>query len=166
MGLREAIANTRPRERSGSTAADRFEYQRDWALCKLLVLHQSRDDYLVALDAFDDVVLRNGEEAPDKIAFLQSKTRKKRTMTLSAMLRQEKGESGLLPSMLAKLYYNKILFPDNTEALTLVSNAPFSVKLINSEAESTALKTLRCVELDQETRNTIREQLKREHGLA
>jgi len=166
MDLREAIANSTPRERSGSTAADRFEYQRDWALCKLLVLHQSKNDYLLAFDAFDDVILMNGENEPDRIAFFQIKTRKTRSMTLRAMLKQEIGETGPLPSMIGKLYYNKILFPENTEALTLVSNAPFSITLINSDVASTGFKTLRCVELDQQTRNSIRDQLKKEHGLA
>ncbi len=167
MDLREAIANNRPRERSGSTAADRFEYQRDWALCKLLVLHQTQDDYLLAFDAFDDVVLMNGENAPDRIAFFQIKTRKTRSMSLAAMLKQEIGEAGPLPSMIGKLYYNKILFPENTEALTLVSNAPFSVTLIDgSKAGTNGLKTLRCVELDKQVRNSIRDQLMKEHSLA
>ena len=71
--LRDAIIRLKPREHAGSRSADRFDYQKDWAICKLLQLHESSADYLIAFDVFDDVVVLNSEATPDRISFFQIK---------------------------------------------------------------------------------------------
>ena len=40
---------------SGAMASDRFTYQHTWALCHLLELHISGQDYVVIFDHHEDV---------------------------------------------------------------------------------------------------------------
>jgi hypothetical protein len=39
MKLTNYFDTVAPRERSGALSSDRFHYQKDWALCKILALH-------------------------------------------------------------------------------------------------------------------------------
>jgi hypothetical protein len=147
MDLPDAVAGRKPRERAGAGSADRLDYQKNWALCKLLALHESTGDYLIAFDIFDDVVVLNGEITPDRISFFQIKTRQTPPMCLTDVLQRKQGKAGKLPSILGKLYYNKLEFPDHVEALTLVSNVPFKINLLDAAAKSMNKPFLRCTEL-------------------
>jgi hypothetical protein len=55
MSLKQQLIQQSPRDTSGSLAADRFEYQRNWALCELLRLHATGNDYVVTFDHHEDV---------------------------------------------------------------------------------------------------------------
>lgn len=83
MDLRELVVRCRPREQAGPRSADRFDYQKDWAICRLLALHESPGEYLIAFDIFDDVVVLNSAENPDRISFSQIKTRETPPMRMS-----------------------------------------------------------------------------------
>jgi len=166
MDLRELVVRCKPREQAGPRSADRFDYQKDWAICRLLALHESPGEYLIAFDIFDDVVVLNSAENPDRISFFQIKTREIPPMRMSDMLRRKQGKDGPLPSMLGKLYFSKIAFPDHTESLSLVANVPFQVELQEAGAESTKKLRLCCDELEQGEISKIARQLKKEHGLA
>ncbi len=166
MDLRDLLIRCEPREKAGPRSADRFDYQKDWAICRLLILHESGDAYLIAFDIFDDVVVLNSAAEPDSVSFFQVKTRENPPMRLSDMLRRKNGKNGPLPSMLGKLYFNKISFPDHTRALTLVSNVPFDVELCDGAAKSTSKHSLCCNELNQTSRALAARQLKEEHALA
>ena len=165
MDLRDQVVLCKPRERAGSTSADRFDYQRDWALCELLLLHQSAGDYLIAFDFFDDVVVLNSESNPNAISFFQIKTRDKPPLTVARLLQRRQGQRERLPSILGKLYYNKLVFPDHTEALTVVSNVAFLIELCDKAAKSTDKLVICCNELDAKVQQQIAEQLKDEHAL-
>jgi hypothetical protein len=165
MDLRDQLVVSKPRERAGSTSADRFDYQRDWALCKLLLLHQSTADYLIAFDVFDDVVVLNGESNPSKISFFQIKTRDKPPLTVARLLQRRQGQGTTLPSILGKLYYNKLVFPDHTEALTVVSNVLFQIELCDKAAKSTDKRVICCNQLAPNIQQQIAEQLRGEHAL-
>ena len=56
MGLRDLILN-KPREASGAAAANRFDFQKNWALCKLFELHESSHDYVLILEHHEDVLV-------------------------------------------------------------------------------------------------------------
>lgn len=164
--LRDAIIRLKPREHAGSRSADRFDYQKDWAICKLLQLHESNADYLIAFDVFDDVIVLNSEATPDRISFFQIKTRDMPPMRLAELLRRKQGKDNELLSILGKLYYNKVAFPDHTECLTLVSNVPFEIKLNDGSAKSTSKTLLCCTDLESSVRSKIGHQLTEEHRLA
>ena len=127
MELRDLFHQVVPRERAGPTSSDRFEYQRDWALCRLLDLHESGADYLIAFDLHEDVIVFDSEENPTGIWFYQVKTRQGKHWTVGDIIRLKKS-SPLSP--LAKLFTNYMAFPAYTRELTFVSNSV--VKLLQS----------------------------------
>ncbi|GAG02404.1 unnamed protein product, partial [marine sediment metagenome] len=63
-----------PRENAGSKSSNRFDYQKNWALCKLLELHLSGRDYILVLDFHEDILVLDSEVDPKEIEFYQIKT--------------------------------------------------------------------------------------------
>lgn len=127
--LLSALASRSPREDSGSRSSNRFDFQKNWAICKMIELHQSGVDYLLLLDYHEDIVLLDSESAPSTACYFQVKT-KRTHWTLAPLLSRRKGaDSKPLPSTLGRLYSNYFLKPDATKALCLVSNAPFRIRL-------------------------------------
>lgn len=134
MALREDFVQVEPREKAGSRSADRFDYQRDWALCELLRIHDSGSDYLIVFDLHDDVLAFDSASNPTLIWFYQIKTKKPGHWTRTDLLRRKAGANGPLLSILGKLYSNRVSFPAHTAALTFVSNA--QIKLVLADGSS------------------------------
>lgn len=166
MELRNKIIEQKPREKSGTSSSNRFDYQQDWAICKLLELHQSGNDYLLVLDYHDDVVVLNSAENPTEMSFYQLKTKGAGNWTLKAMLKRGRGTSGELPSMLGKLYGCKLSFPQHTLSLNFVSNASFSVELKDAKQKSVDMRTICFSDLSSNEILNIISELKTEHALA
>lgn len=128
--LKKKILSQYPRETSGPRSANRFGYQRDWALCHLLTMHLEADrDYRIVFDYHDDIVVLEPADDPKVIHFYQVKTKQDGYWKRGALVRRAKGKKGLLPSILGKLFHNRSLFLDETSSLNLVSNSPFELSL-------------------------------------
>ena len=61
----------------------RFEYQKNWGLKKLLELEQNDEEYSIAFDYHDDIIVFNKEREATKVDFYQVKTRKNGSWTIS-----------------------------------------------------------------------------------
>ncbi|ARJ25840.1 hypothetical protein B7492_32930 (plasmid) [Bacillus mycoides] len=136
MGALNKIFSTKPPENSGSRSANRFSFQKNWALIKILELHKNKLDYSIVLDYHDDVLVLDSESNPNKIEFYQIKTRStgKSNWTIPALIKSKEGENEqVLNSMLGKLYKNKLNFPKETKSLNFVSNKAYSIKLDNKK---------------------------------
>ena len=59
MNAIEEIAKTQPKENAGPPTSKRFEYQMNWGLSKLLELEESGEDYTIAFDYHDDIIVFN-----------------------------------------------------------------------------------------------------------
>lgn len=165
MELKNRIIQQKPRENSGTSSSNRFDYQQDWAICKLLELHQSGSDYLLILDYHDDVVVLNSSVDPTEMSFYQLKTKGTGNWNLNAMLRRRKGASGELPSMLGKLYGCKLSFPEHTISLNFVSNASFKVELKDTKQKSIDKRTICLSDLSSKEVQKVVSELKKEHGV-
>lgn len=79
----------------------------------------------------DDVLILDSAANPTLISFFQVKTRDTgRPWTRADLLNRAKGKEGSRkPSILGKLYTNKLQFPEATKSLTFVTNAPISIPL-------------------------------------
>ena len=75
MSLKDLLVTTKPRETSGPRSANRFDFQKSWALCRLLELHKSGKDYLIVFDYHDDVLVLDSCGDPNRIDFYQIKTK-------------------------------------------------------------------------------------------
>ena len=127
MSLKELLLTTKPRETSGSRSANRFEFQKSWALCRLLQLHTSGKDYLIVFDYHDDVLVLDSSSNPHRIDFYQIKTRQNGHWTKADLVARDKGKKGLLPSILGKLLGNKLAFPAHTGTLNFISTQGFKL---------------------------------------
>jgi hypothetical protein len=83
----ERLLSHRPRETSGAPAVNRFGYQRTWALCHLLSLHEQPGDYVLILEFHDDILVLDDVSDPKLIDFYQIKTLGKGHWTKAALVR-------------------------------------------------------------------------------
>lgn len=162
--LKQNIIKIRPRENSGSAASNRFDFQKNWTLCKIIELHEAPDDYLVTLEFHDDVVVFDSSTNPDKISFYQVKTSKSPNWTINGLISRKKGKNGLLNSHLGKLYEHLENFEDSVESLNFVTNNKIKGKLSSGiKCEDTI--EFCCNDLDKTELDKIIQSLKQEHAL-
>ena len=161
--LKQQLLDIKPRETSGSTSANRFDYQDDWALCTVLTLHETGNDYVVVFDYHDDVVVLDSATDPQSVLFYQIKTKKTGNWRRSELLYQKTGKSGKLPSILGKLYGNYSRFPSQTTGLQLISNAHFDLKLPGGKS-SVGKTSIRFTTLEPAEQKKIAESLQKESG--
>jgi Cap4 dsDNA endonuclease len=131
MSIRTQLLATGPREVSGPRTANRFDFQKDWALCEILARHLAdTNDYCVILEFHDDVLVLDSSQNPGRADFFQIKTKRGKHWTLSELLEREKGDGGEGSlSYLRKLYVNRLVVPVGEITLNFVSNASFNVPL-------------------------------------
>lgn len=92
-------------------------------------LHVEASDYLVVCDYHDDVLMLDSPTAPTGVHFYQIKTGRTKRWTIPALLRQEAGKAGALPSAFGKLFRHSLDFQGDIRSLTFVANLPFKVSL-------------------------------------
>lgn len=128
MSFADRLIAEPQREKSGETAYERFDYQALWGLALIFAHHGSSDDYAIAFEFHDDIVLLDSAQSPSRARFYQVKTTEKGHWTLTDLYRRKAKKDdpagGKLPSFMGKLFSNYVMFPDETEQLNFVSNVP------------------------------------------
>jgi hypothetical protein len=160
-----------PREAGGSRNSNRTDYQKDWALCHLLEIHDARSDYALVVERHDDVVVLDCPVDPKRADFYQIKTKDDGDWTRAKLLHVEKSKADPAKksiekkmSYLAKLYSNYLACPNCVITANFVSNARFAFTLTNGE--DGAVRTEICFsELSTADLAKILAKLKEEHGL-
>lgn len=183
--LAETLIAHAPRENSGTIATNRFEYQRTWALCHLLRLHGTTDDYVMVLEYHDDVIVLDSASAPTSIQTYQVKTKEDGHWTLAKLLgpsddkgkkkKQSKAKKEAAAtakvsepsprSILAKLADTAEKIGGHLRGSHVVSNAVFSVTLSDG-ADSTKIERICLSLLSLDEQQKIREAIKKELGLS
>lgn len=158
MELKDKIINVSPRENSGSIASNRFDYQKDWALCKILELHKERNDYLVTLEFHDDIIVFDSSSEPQKVSFYQVKTRKG-NWTINELTKRKTGTTGPLNSIIGKLYVHWENFKGDAESINFVSNSILKVKLKDRSSKSEDKRVICCQEIAQKEIEKIKNKL-------
>lgn len=91
-------------EEGGAISSDRFDYQKNWALARLLSLHQGDGNYVLLCELHEDITVLDCPEQPSSAVFYQIKTSDKSAWTLKKLTSRKKGKEGsLLPSILGRL---------------------------------------------------------------
>lgn len=62
-----------------------YGFQVHFSILKMLELHKAGDDYRAAFDHFDDLMVFDKADQPEKVDFYQIKSQAKGDWTLSAM---------------------------------------------------------------------------------
>jgi hypothetical protein len=165
MSLSEKLILISCREKSGPTSSNRFDYQKDWTIGKLIELHTTKSDYLIICDYHEDVVILNSEENPTSGTFVQVKTDKTKTWTSTRLVKRDTGKDGtVLNSILGKLTSTVQQFSDYNPDMAVVSNARFNFNLSNGK-KSLALDLVKLSELDSEELTKINTAIKAECGV-
>lgn len=115
-------------ESGGIVASDRFDYQKDWTLCKLLELHESGTDYVVICEFHEDVSIVDHHSDPTKVTFYQIKTDDSKKWTVARLVRRSAGKKGLLPSILGKLCGKQLSVDSCTVLYRFTSNARYMIR--------------------------------------
>lgn len=132
MSLRNAIISERPRETSGSKSANRFDFQKDWAICKAIDLQLAEQNYVLILDFHDDILIIDSDIDPQNLEFYQVKSKKKGNWTVPQLTKAEKDKL----SIMGKLINNYIKFKKYDMKLILISNSIYDVKLADGSPNS------------------------------
>ncbi len=151
-----------PREVSGSQTSQKFDYQKDWSLCKILKLEENEEEYLAFFDYHDDFVIMNSARNPLEIHFFQIKAVSKNNWTSAALTKVTKQENEEEESsIIGKLYFNKIKFKQYAKSLTFVSTIPLKFKM-PGKTTSSNLTDFSLNDLAIEEKNLIKEQISNE----
>lgn len=122
----DQFSNLPPRETSGSSSSNRFDYQKNWAICHFLELHQDGQEYLIVFDHHEDIVVFNHGSVPDSACFYQVKSKASGNWTIASLAKCKNGDHE--SSILRKLYSNYEHFPEFTVKLAFISNQRLSAK--------------------------------------
>lgn len=123
----DTFTKTLPRESAGARSSNRFDYQKSWALCELLELHQNDNDYLLVFEHHEDIVVFNSSSLPTSAKFYQVKSKSNTNWTLNSLCKNSPKATEL--SVLGKLFNNYKHFDESVEELVFVSNRGMSNKL-------------------------------------
>lgn len=153
------------RETAGSDSAARFDYQKDWAFCRMMRKHMDGEDYLVAFEYHDDVLFLTPSNAPTSAEFFQVKTSSSSSpRKLSSLTTRPKGKD----SILAKMFTNfDGICASHDVKVILVSNNSFEFTDKESCAKDLDAKfrTKLCEKLKDEVQNFDEARLEKLHFL-
>ena len=105
------LVNNTPDDNSGSTASNRFGYQKNWVIYKLLELEMLGRDYMIIMDYHEDVIILDSSTEKNNIDFYQVKTRSGDYWRPSELVKSKIDKSGkLINSILGKLLKHSLAF--------------------------------------------------------
>jgi len=127
--IADYLANTPEREEAGATASDRFDYQKNWALLRLLSLHRNGANYVLLCEFHEDVTVIDHPIDPTAVTFYQVKTDNHKPWTIRRLTSQKKAQKeGKLPSILGKLCAKARFLNTQGTSFQFVTNSGFSFK--------------------------------------
>jgi Cap4 dsDNA endonuclease len=163
MGVRECLVS-RPREESGSVSGNRFDFQRDWALCRLFELHESGEDYVLVMEHHDDVIVLDSCEDPTAVDCYQVKTSDS-YWSVKDLLRQKTLKNAKANSIVGKMYANCLIFDAATQSVNFVSNYAYRVAL-KCGSKSDRKESITLNELEPNVAKQVVDQITAEHGVS
>ncbi len=145
-------------------SANRFDFQRDWALCRLFDLHEGEGDYALLMEHHDDVIILDSPEDPTAIDFYQLKTGKGHS-TIDSLLKPKQLEDGKGNSILGKMIDNCLRFQAAARSVNLVCDRPYKVPL-KCGTKSDAKDEICLAELTDDEAEKVVQKIAEEHDLA
>jgi hypothetical protein len=181
MNAFDSIVAKKPRENAGPLAANRFAYQLDWGLKKLLELEESKQPYTIIFDYQDDILVLDSDVDPNYIDFYQVKTnasavgwtREQLTRVLHKKTKKKPVQTELFSepiddvevegkySKIAKLLIHSLDFPSNARDYFFVTNAGFGGTLIKGR-EYNRTNEIDFSHLTQKAQDDIKQRIKEE----
>ena len=154
-----------PDDNSGSRSDNRFGYQVNWALKKLLDLEELGRDYMIVMDYHEDVIVLDSSSRVENIDFYQIKSKRMDYWLLSELTEggepaNEEGTNKL--SILGKLLKNSTRF-SKSRYFFFVTDSFFSKNIIKT-GSSNEMHRLPFTAFDdkkqQQTKDVLKKELK------
>ncbi|EKN90266.1 PF14130 domain protein [Leptospira interrogans str. 2003000735] len=156
--IKHDLVTKKVREKAGAISSNRFDYQKDWAICKIIELDEKGMEYAIIMEHHEDVVTVNPFSDPKEIHFFQIKTSNK-NWTLQSLTKKE---SNL--SIIGKMADSHKLFPYG-DSFSFCSNSPYSLSLKDSDNKSQDFECLSINLINEDEIKKIKETL-RDDGLS
>lgn len=144
--LLKVVASAKPREKAGGHTMARYGFQVHVSILKMLDLHQIGADYRAVFDHFDDLMVFNKADQPEKVEFYQIKSQSDGTWSLKDMTRK-KGKGAPPVTFLGRLHHHMAAFGNTVSKLGFVSNLGFKMKLADGTSTTDDDITIRSTEL-------------------
>ncbi|WP_394697026.1 DUF4297 domain-containing protein [Pseudoxanthomonas japonensis] len=151
--LKDLLIELEEREDAGSISADRFDYQKDWALLRLLGLHRKDGDYVLLCEFHEDIAVIDDPNNPTALSLFQVKTSEKGNWSVNKLVKQKPSKAGApLPSILGKLCGRAKDISGGVVDFHIVTTTGFSAKdgkskkIMDSPGHSLASKFLEASE--------------------
>ena len=125
MEMKEAIRQIielKPDDNSGSTISNRYGYQKNWAMMKMLELERKGRDYMIVFDYHEDIMVIDSLTDGPQIDFFQLKSLRGDYWLMSDLYNAKDGEK---ISILAKLLKHYVDFT-RTRDFYFVTNSFFN----------------------------------------
>jgi hypothetical protein len=130
--LLQAVASAKPREKAGAHTMARYGFQVHASILKMLDLHRGGDDYRAVFDHFDDLMVFDKADQPEKVDFFQIKSQAGGAWTLKQMT-SKKGKGSPPVTFLGRLHHHMTAFGKMVSRLGFVSNLAFRLKLADGK---------------------------------
>ena len=144
--LLKAVTAAKPREKSGAHTMARYGFQVHASILKILELHQSGTDYRAVFDHFDDLMVFDKADQPDKVDFYQIKSQSTGSWSLKDMTKK-KGKGAPPVTFLGRLHHHMVTFGQMVSKLGFVSNLGFKLKLADGTSTTEDHHVVRSTEL-------------------
>ena len=158
------ILKNKVRENAGSIASNRFTYQVNWGVCKLISFYAQEDPYFLIMEMHEDAIICDDLSLPTYIDFYQIKTKKGKNWTIGNLT--SKGKS---TSIVSKMYHSKDKFKKIARKLYFRSDALFQIINPNPTNKGDSKKILdkfTCSDLVQKESNKIRSAIQDDYNLS
>ncbi len=123
-----------PRERSGSQTAARYDFQANFGILKLVELRESKQDFRIIFDLYDDLMVLDSSTAPNQARFYQLKSKDPGDWTIQDLCK--KIGATVPRSIISRLYAHVGVFGPAVVETGLVSNAPYKLKLLDGSSST------------------------------
>ena len=159
--LAKTLAKSKPRETSGARTANRYDFQKDWSILRILQIHDSLDNYLIIYEHFDDIIQVDSASDPKNVSFFQIKTKDNNTWTLNGLTKVDNNKR---KSPISLLIDHINTFDTGIKSLHFISNASFNLEFENKSHCCTRTKfNIDCLAIS--TRIKISEHIKSQTGI-
>ena len=153
--LADVLMNLEERESGGIVGADRYDYQKDWALCKILDLHAKGSDYVVLCEFHEDITVLDHPVDPLKVTFYQIKTDEKNSWTVQRLVYRKKGGGeSRLSSILGNLCSKSGGLAGCEAEFRFASNAKYNIKSVSGVSLDSSTAFL-CAEINDADREKL-----------
>lgn len=140
--LKKKLVDIRPSDKWWNIAQNRFDYQKNYIICKLLEKYHD-DDFVLIIEYHDDFIIIDSKDNPKNIDFFQIKTSQANNWTSSKLSNKSKTKKN---SIFWKMFLNITNFNNYVKSSNFISNKAFNV-ILKKKKDTSVVEKFRISDL-------------------